>query len=1102
MSLSSVELWQRISAAGLAAPLICRSWAADALQGLQPSDAANAEKILEQLVRLGRLTDYQADLVAGRSKGEFKRGAWTLLRPVAVPLWDGWFEAVKSPTDKPSWLRWISSEALTELKDAAPSLPRGLRLAQVKGANLQTVFVPELIEQQLQLQVSPLQGFPLPLAVQRDPSIATQAANIVRQVAEALRPLHAAQLAHGRVMPDRIFCEANSVTLARDPICNHTGSLAVGTAGVIENGLTGLSPAQFMAPEFLAPGQLPTASSDIYSLGCVWWWLVTGKPLVAGSTLDKQLARQAEASIALPKDCSLPPPLVRCLQHCLAKNLPARFATADALCNAIDAALASIAKGQVPRSQAVVAKPSPATKPAEQISAPKTGLAAKPVAKPASTNTVVPAIQAAVATKSSEVNATTDSSIRPAPIQVTPVQVSLVQASPIQAEVVEPSVATPVAVAANTKDAVSSLTKAAQKVTAKPAPKPAAAKSGGESNAPTKAAEPTVALKQASIVSENVPDEKAPTVGSTESSAIETAPEPEFVVPVAKRKPGGKTKRKGKRKPANKWTLTAIGGLVAVCLLLGVLIASGAFKSTKRANPTPVEIAKQPDVTNTAPVEAAPVDPRTEVYRIVESGKDLLWAPPTAPRPIELDMLPPGGQMFVTLHPQRLMSTPTSKSLLAAFNDDLSTQLEAISKRAGVPFDAIERVTIAFFAENEVVSTCMRVQLVSPQSLTKMKTAWGSPSDEKVDSLTLLSNAADSYFIAEQPLSDSQSVTAFSVGPKELMREAAENRGAAGPLVSQVEKLWEVSDSDADFSLLVATPFLFSEGKSLLAMAPARLASRLREALEVDSRAALIQTRLEPNWYLEAQLIGTSERESPRLNEQMHQRIAGAAAAVEEWFVSEQPHPYWRSLAIRYPQMLRVLSEQSRFGIERGAAVMNAYLPSEAAGNILLSSWIAAQSGATLISDMPQEMSTGSAAKPLTIDEYLARPIKLSFDQEPIETALRLVGEEANANLPAGSPQLRFALDGGAFERAGITRNQQLRDFKHVNLPMRDALTAIAKRGNPVPTVKDTREVDQRLIWVVRDDPEQPGKQMISLTTRTEAAANNIALPIEFAPAN
>ena len=458
--------------------------------------------------------------------------------------------------------------------------------------------------------------------------------------------------------------------------------------------------------------------------------------------------------------------------------------------------------------------------------------------------------------------------------------------------------------------------------------------------------------------------------------------------------------------------------------------------------------------------------------------------------------------MFLTLQPKRLLGTPTSKSLLSAFNEELSPHLDTIAKRAGVPFESIERVTIAFFAENEVLMTCMRVQLAAPHALSALRNAWSSPADEKVDSLVLLTNASgESYFVAQQPLTDAQSITEFSVGPTALMRETAEARGAAGPLVSQVEKLWSVSDAEADVSLLIATPFLFSEGKSLLAMAPKRLANRLREMLEGDSRAALLQTRFEPTWYIESQLMGTSERESPRLNDLIRQRLSGAAVAVEDWFVSEQPHPYWRPLAIRYPQMLRVLAEQSRFGIERGAAVMNAYLPSEAANNILLSSWVASQDGATLASDMPQETTAAATDKPLTLDEYLARPIKLSFDQEPIESALRLVGEEANANLPAGTPQLRFALDGGAFERAGITRNQQLRDFKHVNLPMRDALTAIAKRGNPVTTVKDTREEDQRLIWVVRDDPQQPGKQMISLTTRAEATTNNIALPVEFAPA-
>ena len=180
----------------------------------------------------------------------------------------------------------------------------------------------------------------------------------------------------------------------------------------------------------------------------------------------------------------------------------------------------------------------------------------------------------------------------------------------------------------------------------------------------------------------------------------------------------------------------------------------------------------------------------------------------------------------------------------------------------------------------------------------------------------------------------------------------------------------------------------------------------------------------------------------------------------------------------------------------------NASLPKEAATNIMLASWIALQDGATLASDAVETVATNTpAAKPLSLDDYLGRAIKLRFDQEPIEVALRLIGEEANANLPPGTPTLRFELDGSAFEKAGITRNQQVRDFMHVDKPVRDALTALAKRGNPVTTVTDTRDKDQRLIWVVMDDPMNPGKKMVSLTTRDAATTGSIPLPVEFAPA-
>jgi hypothetical protein len=235
----------------------------------------------------------------------------------------------------------------------------------------------------------------------------------------------------------------------------------------------------------------------------------------------------------------------------------------------------------------------------------------------------------------------------------------------------------------------------------------------------------------------------------------------------------------------------------------------------------------------------------------------------------------------------------------------------------------------------------------------------------------------------------------------------------------------------------------------------------------------------------------------------LQERLRSAPAEIENWFVESPPHPYWRAVALRYPQMLRQLNEYSRFGVENGVAIMNAYLPTQGAGNLIAASWIALQPGATTAEASGSSVSTPTATPPLTIDEYLARPVRLSFDQEPIEVALALIGDEANAGLPAGTPALQFLLDGDAFEKAGITRNQQIRDFRADNTPVRVLLTELAKRGNPVTTVTDTRQDDQKLIWVVAPAPAGSAGDaatIISLTTREAAAAAGIPLPKEFAP--
>lgn len=963
MSISRPELWQRIEREGLANSAQCQQWAAEVVPSLSEIDATSGLKILQKLVELRKLTNYQAKVLAGQSSQPLRLGAWLVQQRLKDPIWSGWLvvrdrrlecslstSTAEVPANSVLWAMSIDASQLALLRPYSPSLPRALKLAAQSHESLQTVLQPELVSGSLLAFVAPLLGRPLS-QVQADEGCAPELAlNIVRQVASGLAVLHQADLAHGRVLPDRIYLQSERATLAIDPLCASTTTIDRGNGGLLGQSLGALQPAQFLAPEFHAPAQMPTPATDVYSLGCVWWWLLTGRPLVTSESIADTFRQHSQSLATLPTDIKLSEPLQLCLYHALGRNPGSRFRSAGEFLNAVDVAMSPTVVRQS-------VTPSETTKSTENLAHEQTRLA------------------------------------------------------------------------------------------------------------PTN-------LNQSSIA-------------------------------------GTKPKAKRRRR-SNPWLLPALAGCGFLVLLLGVLKFSGALQpapstanSSNQAN-QPANDRPQSSVIRGTP-DIPPSDPREEFFQIVDSGESLLWAPPAPPAALPTDLLPPGGQLFVSFRPADLMdATKAGRRLLATFERQLTPLLERVSHTTGCGLEQIAQVTAVFHPPLKSGGTpqiCLRCDLVAPRALSELKTGWQGPlASEMVGEQMLLVNAQQqAYYVTPQPLLDSQLVSQFSVGAVELMRDAAELSGAPGPLLLQLEKLWNSTDRRADLSVFGSAPFLLTEGRGLFNYGPTGIGEQLTQLLGGEMRGFGLQMRLEPQWYVETRFMGANDQEAGKVLARQEQWLRSLPPAVESQLESSTPHPHWRALALRFPQMLRSLVEHTRFGVEHGTAIMNSYLPSEAANNILLASWLALQPGANLVANATVTSDTAAAQMtPLGIEAYLSRSIRLSFDQEPIETALQLVADEANDKLPAGTTALRFELDGDAFEKAGITRNQQLRNFKIEGGSVRAALTEIAKRGNPVTTVTDTRQDEQKLIWLVKPDPENAGREMISLTTRASAQAAGIALPLEF----
>ena len=87
---------------------------------------------------------------------------------------------------------------------------------------------------------------------------------------------------------------------------------------------------------------------------------------------------------------------------------------------------------------------------------------------------------------------------------------------------------------------------------------------------------------------------------------------------------------------------------------------------------------------------------------------------------------------------------------------------------------------------------------------------------------------------------------------------------------------------------------------------------------------------------------------------------------------------------------------------------------------------------------------------------------------------------------------------GGDLQKEGITRNQQIRDFDAQATPVRDILTQLVRKANPVTTVTSPDEVDQKLVWLIGPDPDDASKKIVLITTRSAAAEKNLTLPAVF----
>ena len=163
--------------------------------------------------------------------------------------------------------------------------------------------------------------------------------HILRQVCGSLSEAHHTGLIHRDVKP------ANIVLTRRGGVCDFVKVLDFGLVkavhvgpadSVISHAVVGTP--HFMAPEAVEQPESVGPLSDLYSLGAVGYWLLTGKTLFDNDTVEGLLVRQVR-QLPLSPCQRLGSPvsadLAELLMQCLAKSPEQRPPSAEALDHAL-----------------------------------------------------------------------------------------------------------------------------------------------------------------------------------------------------------------------------------------------------------------------------------------------------------------------------------------------------------------------------------------------------------------------------------------------------------------------------------------------------------------------------------------------------------------------------------------------------------------------------------------------------------------------------------------------------------------------------------------------------------------------------------------------
>jgi len=195
-----------------------------------------------------------------------------------------------------------------------------------------------------------LDGVDLDTLVEKwGPVPAPRAVSFLRQACHSLADAHARGLVHRDIKPANLFAcrraqEYDVLKVLDFGLVKHFDDGTADQTRLTREGVASGTPA-FMAPETIYGSDGVDARADLYALGCVAYWLVTGRLVFEGRSPMEVLVSHAKDEPVPPSErteIDVPPPLERLILECLRKDPADRPPSARELRGRLDAMQAEV----------------------------------------------------------------------------------------------------------------------------------------------------------------------------------------------------------------------------------------------------------------------------------------------------------------------------------------------------------------------------------------------------------------------------------------------------------------------------------------------------------------------------------------------------------------------------------------------------------------------------------------------------------------------------------------------------------------------------------------------------------------------------------------